>query len=839
MEKKLTTGKYNYCYMVNYRLRYLIFGFIFSFALVSSLYAQGSQTDASSSKGSIIEDELKKQEEEALGLDTGAVLLQEADSREASGKEEEKKVVLLDIKGNKTIATSVILSKIKLRVSQDYSANIVRDDIKRLYGTGYFSDIKVNLEDAAGGLKVVFVLKEKPLIEKVNFKGFKSLSLEKVRSVINTKQGQYLDYSKIKQDIKEIKALYEKKGFSSVSIEENVKLDTNEEKAEVEFTAGEGRRLKVRKITILGLRSYKEKRILKLIKTKKKKFFSAGLLKEDVLEEDMQRILSFYKSNGFIDVKVDKNVERGTELGNIYIAITIDEGRQYKLGTIQIKGNKVASVKDLEGENKLMAGDIYTEESVRDNAAAIQSYYFEKGYIFARIDIGTSLNSDTGEVDIVYNITENELAYVNRINIRGNIKTRDKIIRRELRINPGEQLDGVKLKRSRERLNNLGFFEEGSVNFDIADTSEPDKKDLIVEVKEAKTGEFSFGGGYSSVDQFIGFVEIAQRNFDFKNFNTFTGAGQDLRLKTQLGSVSSSFELSFTEPWIFDYPLSFGFDAYNTGHKRESSTGYGYDETRTGGDLRLSKELSEFLKGGLVYRIESVEIGDVASDSTNDLKQEEGVNLISSLGMNLTRDSRDNIFSPTKGTVLSGSVELAGGPFAGDKDFYRLAGSFIYDHPLFKVGKVKRGEDARYSVLELRARVGIVDEFSDSDSVPIYERFYLGGSNSVRGYNERKIGPIDAATEDPLGGEAMILGNIEYTYPLLDFIKGAAFYDIGNVWVKSNDLGGSGFKAGVGLGLRIRTPLGPVKLDYGIPLNEEPGEDSKTGKFHFSISRGF
>ncbi|MEK6714875.1 MAG: outer membrane protein assembly factor BamA [Candidatus Omnitrophota bacterium] len=830
MDKILDNMDYSYKKIVfNFWLKYLLLGFIFSLFLIEPLFAQGQEKEdtVSASRESALSEELNKQESHPQAIAQG----------ESQGQEEGKKVTALDIKGNKTIAVSVIISKIKLRVSQDYSANIVRDDIKRLYSTGYFSDIKVDLEDFSGGVKVIFNLKEKPLIEKINFKGFRSVNLEKVRSVISTKQGQYLDELKLNQDIEELKALYEKKGFANASVENKVKLDTAEEKAEVEFVANEGKRLKVRKITFLGLRSFREKRILKLMKIKKKGFLNAGLLKEDVLEEDLERIQSFYKGNGFVDAKIDKNVERDLELGNIYITITIDEGQQYRVGSIQIKGNKIAETKELEKENKLLIGDIYTEEGARDNAVGIQSHYFEKGYIFARIDLGTSLNPDTGKVDITYNVEENELAFVNRINIRGNIKTKDKVIRRELRINPGEQFDGKKLKRSRERLNNLGFFEE--VNFDMFDSAEPSKKDLVVEVKEAKTGEFSFGGGYSSVDQFIGFVEIAQKNFDFKNFNTFTGAGQDLRVKAQLGSLSSNFELSFTEPWIFDYPLSFGFDAYSTGHKRASSAGYGYDENRAGGDLRLSKELNEFLRAGLIYRIENVGIGDIASDATNDLKQEEGSNLISSLGMSLTRDSRDNIFNPTKGAVLSGSAEVAGGPFAGDKDFYRLSGYGIYDLPIFKVGRPKRGEDARYSVLEFRLRSGVVDEFGGSSSVPIYERFYLGGANSVRGYNERKIGPIDTVTDDPLGGEAMVLGNLEYTYPLLDFIKGAVFYDVGNVWAQAGDLGGGGFKAGTGLGIRIKTPIGPVKLDYGFPLNDEPGEDAKTGKFHFSISRGF
>lgn len=752
---------------------------------------------------------------------------------------EGKKVVALDVRGNKNISTSVIVSRIKTRINQIYSSTIARDDIKRLYDTGYFSDIKIDLEDSEHGVKVIFFLKEKPLIGNIAFKGLKSIRRERIQRVINSQKGQYLDYPKLNQDIKEIKSLYAKRGFSNVLIEYSVNLDEQEERAEVEFLVNEGKRIKIRNINILGAVSFSEKRILKLMKTKRKGWFwfSKGLLKEDVLEEDIQRILFFYRGKGFIDIKVAKHIERDEAKGEIHVTITVEEGRQYRVGNIKIKGNKVASLKDLEREIEMIEGEIYTEGNVRDDAAGIQAYYFEKGYIFARVDVGTSLNPDTGLVNITYNIIESEVAYINRINIRGNIKTKDKVVRRELRMNPGEQFDGKKLRRSKERIYNLGFFEE--VGFDMLDTDQPTRKDLIVEIKEAKTGEFSFGGGYSSVDQFIGFAEIAQRNFDFKNFNTFTGAGQDLRLRTQLGSVSNSFELSFTEPWIFDYPLSFGFDAYRTEHKRESNVGYGYDEKRTGGDVRFAKELTELIRTGLTYRLDNVEITDIPSDATDDLKKEEGENLISSLGLTVTRDTRDNIFSPTKGTVLGSSFEVAGGPFGGDKDFFKIFARGIYDMPVFRMGKIKRRENVRYSVLEFRLRAGMVDEFDNSDSVPIYERFYAGGSHTIRGYNERKVGPIDSVTEDPLGGEAMLVGNIEYTHPLLEFIKAAVFYDVGNVWSDSDDLGNGGFKSGTGLGLRIKTPIGPIKLDYGYPLNDEPGEDQKSGKFHFSVSRGF
>ncbi len=300
-------------------------------------------------------------------------------------------------------------------------------------------------------------------------------------------------------------------------------------------------------------------------------------------------------------------------------------------------------------------------------------------------------------------------------------------------------------------------------------------------------------------------------------------------MRASFGTLSNQYNLSFTEPWIFDYPVSFGFDLYRRSHERESDVGYGYDEARTGGDIRLGKEISEYLRGDLMYRFDSIDITDVSTNATADLKKEEGKNTISSFKFGLTEDRRDNRFLPTQGHLLTGSLEMAGGPFAGDKDFLKFFGRASKYFPLL-----------RGSVLEFRGRMGLADAYGDSDELPIYERFFAGGAYTVRGYEERMIGPIDTTSKDPLGGESMLVGNIEYTYPLFDFLRVATFFDTGNVWKKMDDLGSGNFKSSFGFGMRLKTPIGPINLDYGIPLNKEPGEDEKSdGRFHFSFSHGF
>jgi outer membrane protein insertion porin family len=439
----------------------------------------------------------------------------------------------------------------------------------------------------------------------------------------------------------------------------------------------------------------------------------------------------------------------------------------------------------------------------------------------------TAVNPSSGRVDIVYHIRENEVAYVNKIKIKGNIKTRDLVIRRELRIHPQDRFDGQKLRRSKERLQNLGFFDE--ISYDTEDTGVTNKKDLVVEVKEAKTGAFSFGGGYSTVEQFVGFVEIEQKNFDWKNFPYFTGAGQDLKMRASFGSINQGYDLSFTEPWLFDYPVSFGFDAYKQIRDREQDVGYGYDQDVTGGALRLGNEISDYLKQNLTYRYDTIKISNLSTNATSDLTNELGTNAISSMEYGLNFDSRDNVFDTTKGELFTGSYQLAGGPFAGDKDFNKFFGRASHYIPLF-----------RGSSLELRGRVGLAKPYGDSDKVPIYERFFCGGAYSVRGYRERKVGPVDEGSGDPKGGNSLLIANAEYSYPILSFMKLAAFCDSGNVWDKAGDFGQGGFKSSTGLGVRIKTPIGPVMLDYGLPLNKESGSDKRgDGKIHFSMSHGF
>ncbi len=736
----------------------------------------------------------------------------------------QEKIAVLEFKGNKSISSQRLLSEIKTRRGQIFNSQLINEDIKRLYSTGLFENVKVEVKDTPAGKRVIFILKEKPLIEGVEFKGLKFIRPKVIRSKIQTKRGKLLEYQDLYEDTKTIKALLEKRGFSQAEV--NYRLEKNEEKNTVRviFLIEEKKKLRIKKIEIKGNEKFSKRRILSLMKTKPASIFRVGFFREEVLKEDIERIKSFYKSKGFNEIEV--NCSYHIEKNKVFIALTLKEGRRYTIGKIKVEGNSNIPLEEILKVVKIKPGDIYIESKIREDILNIQRLYAERGFIFAQVEDVSVLNPTTRKIDVCFKIKEGEVYYVNRIEIKGNIKTRDNVIRRNLKIKPGDKVETKKLRLSAQRLKNLGIFEE--VSFDYKLTSEPDKIDLIVNVKEAKTGYFSFGGGYSSTEKFVGFIELSQLNFDWKNPPTFLGGAQKFSVRGEFGTSKEFIDLSFTNPQIFDKFLLFGFDFYKRKYLRETDIGYGYDENKKGGAIRFGYEFTDFFKAKVGFRCEKIEISNIPETATQELKKEEGKKTSAKLEYAFIYDTRDNFFSPSKGLQFRLNLDHSAKFLGSDEEFVKL---FVDNS--FYIGFFKN------SVLELRTRLGVAIPYGDSKDIPIFDRFFAGGAYTIRGYHERKIGPIDSITEDPIGGESLLVFNAEYTYSLTDFLKVAIFFDTGNVWAEYQDLGEGNFKSAVGLGIRVKTPLGPIRLDYGYPLDLESGEHKKKGRFHFSISRGF
>ncbi len=437
-------------------------------------------------------------------------------------KTEGKIVKAIEIKGNSTIGISTILSKIKTRVGEEYLQNVISDDLKRLYNTGYFADVSVDRQDFEGGFKVTIYLVEKPIVEKITFTKTRYFNPRALVLKIKTKEGKFLDNKTLKEDTETLKELYVKKGLTSVNVDTETNIDKVTNKAKVHFIVEEGTRAKIKKIQFSGNKTFPYKRLLKVIKTRPSWVFNAGYLKEEILKEDMDRLKAFYEHEGFIDATADYTLDYGKK-GQITVRINIKEGSRFYAGKITVENNQVISTDEiLKNMKETKTGKVFSRDRLEGDLSAIRSMYFDRGYIFADVKESTSLNPETGKVEIKLDIKEGELAYVNKIKIQGNTRTKDVVIRREIRLHPGDQFDGEKLRRSKERLRNLGYFED--ITYDTEDTDTPNKKDLVVQVKEAKTGNLSFGGGYSTIDKIVGFVEVEQKNFDFANWPTFTGS---------------------------------------------------------------------------------------------------------------------------------------------------------------------------------------------------------------------------------------------------------------------------------------------------------------------------
>ena len=741
---------------------------------------------------------------------------------------QEKAVTAVEIKGNKRVSTITILGNIKLKAGDVYSALSLQDEVRRLYDLGYFSDIEVATEDYQEGIKVIFQVKEKEVIKELKIEGNKVIGKERIMEVIRLKEGTVYNKKVLTEDIKAIEDFYQKKGFHMVKITHKEDVREKEGEVIIELYIREGAKVKIKEIKFNGNNSFTAKTIRKgsKMKTKEDRLFTSGIFSQDTFDRDLQKIMAFYREHGYAKAEISKAPEITTDITKnwMFITIFIKEGEQFYTGDISLSGNKVFKSEELLPFITLKKGEIFNETKAEDNKKALQSFYAEKGYIFASIRYDMETLEKEKMINLSFIIREDELAYIDEIIIRGNTKTKDKVIRRELLIKPGERFDGEKIKKSRQKLNNLGYFDQ--IGFGIEPGTLPSRKNLIFDVEEKKTGTFTFGGGYSSVNRVVGFAEISQNNFDISNPPTFMGGGQVLKLRGDLGSVSSNTSLSFTEPWLMDKPVSLAFDLYNVSRQQSGFSRWDYDEERKGGDIGLGwKMFDEYTRTYLTYKYEEVTISNVNQSAVQAIRDEEGAFSTSSLTPSLVRSSLDNVFDPTTGSRQSLSAEIAGGMFGADRDFVKYILDSRWYHPLFEK-----------LIFSLHFRGGLVEEYDDSETVPIYERFFIGGSNTVRGYQERDIGPKDASGI-PIGGKVMLLGNVEIIRPLVEQVKGAVFYDIGQAWSETGDLDFGELRSSVGIGLRITTPIGPIRFDYGYGLDYETGDNK--GRFHFSMGYAF
>ena len=741
-----------------------------------------------------------------------------------------------------SVSDELIKANIRVKQGDTYSRTSIDDDVRNLYNTGYFYNIQVLEEVKGTEVSLAYVVQGKPTLMDIKFEGNDKFSVSKLKKEVKSKVGDPLDERKLFTDAQAIKTKYQKSGYQKTEVKYSLNIVEATGRGSVTFEIVESPKVRVKQIVFDGAQAFSQRKLAKTIKTRERWFMSwltgSGVLKDDQFEEDKEKLADFYRNEGYIDFEIkDVKFDQLTPK-KMAITFVLFEGKQYKVGTVDIKGNSLFTKDEIieqlkrsrgkaaVGEHGLEAdaGGTFSPKALSRNIDRLQDVYGAKGYIDAKVVAVKTPNTETGTMDLVYQIQENQKSFIEKIEIRGNAVTKDKVIRRELAVAPGEVFDMVRVKLSQKRLEGLDYFER--VNAQPEPTDIPNRRNLVMSVEEKRTGNLSLGAGFSSVDSVVGFVELSQGNFDLFKAPTFTGGGQKFRLRAAVGTQRQDYQISFIEPWFLERKLALGVDLY---HRELSFLSDLYDEKRTGGRLSLTRALgSDFLIGTASYTLEDVGIKNVNPAASPTILAEAGTRLVSKMGANIAYDTRNSTFLPNGGQRTELSTEMAGGPFGGETDFYKLEAKTAWYFKGFAEGHV----------FELNGRVGVVEEYGDTTRVPLFDRYFLGGLYSLRGYRFRQVGPRDVQGE-PIGGGTYWYSTAEYSIPIIERLRFALFYDIGMVYQDSYSFSEKGNNTGFfndnwGLGFRLNLPIGPLRLDYGVPIKDD-GRNGGSGRFQFSV----
>ncbi|MFO7751575.1 MAG: outer membrane protein assembly factor BamA [Desulfobacteraceae bacterium] len=791
---------------IKYGADYLVYGSIFS---------AGGGISIDTRMVGVYEDDIDHTfYSEAKGMENLSGASRELSKKVTSEIFKKKIIESIEVEGNKRIESDAVIRTIETQVRDVVNSERLSDDLSRIYKMGYFEDVRVSQENLGAGVKIIFKVEEKPSVRKILFEKNHVYDNEKLREAIHTSTGSILNVFKIKEDLKRIEHLYKTKNYHNCEISYEVnQLEQNQ--ADIVFRVDEGEKLKIEDISFEGNEHFDDKDLKKRMKTKEKGFFhwitSSGDLDRNELERDVLRIESFYKNNGYIDARISEP-EIEFQEKSISISFEVEEGTQFKIGKIDLKGDLILPESEIMEKLEFKESGMYNRELIRKGVFDLTDAYANKG--FANADISPAIDKDEekGVVDITLVIKKGSPVYFERVMISGNTKTRDKVIRRQLKVYDKGLYSKKDIQRSMRNLRRLDYFEE--VDLEPVKGSRENTMNLNVDVKEKSTGAFTFGGGYSSDTELFGLVSVREKNL--------FGRGQEAEVKAEVSDESSKFMLSFTEPWLFDIPLRSGIELYNWEKEYDH-----YDKDSKGGALKFSYPVFDYTRVGMKYGFEDFEISNVDEKYTS---VDKGTYVTSSLMPFISRDSRDQTFVPTEGSLNKISVEYAGGPLGGEIDFIKYYVETGWYFPLFwKLTGV------------LHAEGGYLDDQTDGDTDIDYERFYLGGINSIRGFDS---GDIDATPKGQLeerGGEKYVQFNAEITFPLAEDmgLTGVVFYDQGDVYKDGEDIDlGDNFSS-YGAGLRWKSPVGPIRIEYGRVLEGHDVESSGSGRWQFTVGAFF
>ena len=734
-----------------------------------------------------------------------------------------KKIAEIRIAGNQRIEAEAISRLIKSNAGDIYSVKSLSDDLKAVFAMGYFDDVRIEAEDGPQGKTIVFRVQEKRTVRRLRVEGNRIYEDEEILENLTIKTGSILNIYQIQNNLKRIEELYKEKNYHNVRLDYEI-VERQNNQADIKFTVEEGDKVLIKNIIFIGNQGFSDKELKKQISTSEKGFFSfitdSGQLDNDKLNQDTAQLEAFYHNNGYVRARIGEPL---VEFRESWIDITfkIQEGPRFKVGTIDIQGELIFPREVLFNKITLNQEEYYNRTVLRSDLLALSDLYADEGY--AHVDVVPRISEDTETlvVDIVYDIRKGSLVYFEEIIISGNTKTRDKVIRRQLKVYEQGLFSQQRLRRSVRNLYRLDYFEDVQVN--TVQGSSEDQMVLKIDVKEKSTGSFSFGGGYSNTEKlfFVGSVE--QRNL--------FGRGQILNFKGELGAKTTRFSVSFTEPWLFDIPLTAGARLYNW-----ESQFNAYTRDSRGGSLTLGYPLFRDTRGSIsfVHDGAKVQIEDPGGvpDSIQELVDIFGTSriLTNSLVGSVRYDTRDRIFSPTEGSNHFVSVTYAG--LGGDIGFTQVDGQLAYFLPLYWK-----------FIFFSRAKGGVLWENSGF-VLPDYEKYYLGGFSSVRGFDQEEIQPRDE-NGNLVGGDRFAIGTLEIQRTLAETlgVDGFIFLDIGAVVDSENPnpdqrkIDSNTLRESVGFGFRWNSPMGPIALAYGYKL--DPREGERSGNWEFSLGAAF
>ncbi len=723
-------------------------------------------------------------------------------------------VINIAVTGNKRVETDAILRIIDTQIGDIIKPDNITKDLRKIYKMGYFNNVIVEQQSLDNGVKLNFKVTEKSTVRKVRFKGNNVYEDEELTDIVATRTGSILNINKLNSDVNQMRLMYTEKNYHNCLVTyEIVALEYSQ--ADIVFTFKEGEKIKVEQITFNGNKYFSDKEIKKAMETVEDGFFSiitsSGDLNEIEVKNDVIRIESLYKNSGFIDTKVsDPDINIGEKF--ISINFNIHEGSQYKINKINITGDMILSKEEMFESILSKEKELYNRENIRKDIHTLSDIYANKG--FANVNISPLVDKIEQDkmMNITYSIDKGEPVYFNRIDISGNYKTRDKVIRREIKIVEQDVYSKENIQKSFKNLNRLGYFAD--IDIKPVKTEDENIMDLDVRVVEKQTGSFSLGGGFSSEDGGYFTGSVQEKNL--------FGKGQTLKFEARIGAENILYDISYFEPYLMDTLISGGIQLYKEDREFDN-----YDKESFGMTLKLGYRLFDYTRIGINYNIEDFDITNVETAET---WMTDGTFLTSNIRPYIQYDSRDSFFMPTEGSKHKFSIEYAGEFLGGEIDYTKYVAETAIFFPLFW----------KFTGA-LHAEGGYIDDRSNNDPNIDYIKFYLGGMSSIRGFDKYDINANEPGDIKDRGGEKYIQFNAEMTFPLVEEynVGGVFFYDRGDVYRTSENIDFGDQFSSFGTGIRWDSPMGPIRLEYGWVIDGKDVKDSGDGQFEFSAGGFF